>query len=72
MHGKSIENLYTINSMYADGNIRVVDKDKNEYRLSVQKLLPFVRQMEFEVEKKRTLTHLTPTGLGICKNFKSS
>ena len=57
--GKTIVRAYTLNTMYADGKIELMDKKDNVFRIGVLELLKMIQKNTFEVEQKRKYKHLT-------------
>ncbi|MAG24723.1 hypothetical protein CMI47_04000 [Candidatus Pacearchaeota archaeon] len=57
--GSSIKELRTINSMYAQGKLRVFDNEGEEYRIDVHELLTLLKKTDLKAEMKRTFSHLT-------------
>ena len=58
--GKTITRIWTLGSMYDNGNIALSDKDGNIYRMKVEDLLPLLNDLTFDTEKKRVHTYLKP------------
>lgn len=59
IHGKTLTNAYTLNTMYADGKIQVEDADGTQYRISVDELLKLMQKEIFTADKKAKYYHLT-------------
>jgi hypothetical protein len=58
LDGKDICSVNTINSMYAQGQIEIIDDKGDVYRLSVDVLLPILSEYVFETTMKRKFKHL--------------
>lgn len=56
--GQEIEDIETINSMYANGLLQIKIGNKWEYRLSVSTILEMVNEFNFKTTKKRKYIHL--------------
>lgn len=56
--GKSLVRAYTLNTMYANGNIELQDKDGTIYRVSVDVLLELLKREKFIATMKRKYFHL--------------
>lgn len=57
LQGQDIEELSTINSMYADGQIRAV-VGKEEYRFPVSVIKQMLNEFIFDVEMKKKYKHI--------------
>jgi len=56
--GQKIVVIETLNTMYANNQLRVFDDEGNEYRLPVSTIMQMINGFEFTIEKKRTYNHL--------------
>lgn len=56
--GKVLVRAYTLNTMYANGNIELQDKAGNIYRVSVDVLLELLKREKFTATMKRKYFHL--------------
>ena len=57
--GKIFQRAYTINSMYANGKIELVDGDGTQYRIDVSELLTLIQENKWNLVKKTKYQHLT-------------
>lgn len=57
--GAYISEAHTINSMYAQGKVELVDKYGEYYRIDVSELLKLVQKEKFLATKKAKYYHLT-------------
>lgn len=58
--GNDIVRFATINSWYAQGCIRVFDREDKEYRMYVADLLDLFKGKKFRVIEKRVWNYLVP------------
>ena len=59
MKGTKIKRAYTLNSMYANNQIALEDKNGEQFRIHTDELLKLINTVDFEVEMKRKYNHLT-------------
>ena len=59
MNSKKIVLVRTLGTMYDRCCIEVATKEK-DYRLDVRLLVPFLKNIEFEEQKKKVHTYLIP------------
>jgi len=58
MAGQKIVSISTLNTMYANNQLKVIDDEGNEYRLPVSTIMQMIDGFEFTIEKKRIYNHL--------------
>ena len=56
--GTKIQNMATIGSMFADGNIQVCINGDWDYRIHVSEIIKMVNEFTFEVEEKKKYKYL--------------
>lgn len=59
INGNIMTRAYTLNTMYADNNIELVDEKGVLYRISADVLLELIKQKTFIATLKRKYYHLT-------------
>ena len=57
--GKSLKQIYTLNTMYANNCVEIIGRGNKTYRINVDEFLKLVEDIEFDVETKRKYDHLT-------------
>ena len=57
--GTKFVNAYTINSMYANGKIELLDKENIRYRIDVLELLKLIQMHDWTPTMKTKYQHLT-------------
>lgn len=58
INGTKIKELFTIGSMYADGNLEAEMDNGETWRINVNELIKMVNEFEFEIEAKKKYKYL--------------
>lgn len=67
MDGQKLVQAYTLNTMYANNKIELVDEAGEVYRIDVNEILKLLKKVKhFKVDQKRKYNHLSLFECEIC------